>query len=99
MENEFYRVAVDPKTGALKSIYDKEAGRELVDAESEYGLGEVIYVSGGEGSYAVQSDLRGLPAPKFVYHRPTATGLKTDSVIRLDKIASDHTDTHYRPYR
>jgi len=75
MENEFYRVTLDPKTGALKSIFDKEAGCELVDAESEYGLGELIYVSGGEGSYAVHSDLK-LPAPKFTYHRQTPTGMK-----------------------
>jgi alpha-mannosidase len=76
MENEFYRVVVDPKTGALKSVFDKEAKRELVDADSEYGLGELIYVSGGEGSYAVHSDLGGLPAPRFTYHRQTATGFK-----------------------
>ena len=75
MENEFYRVTLDPKTGALKSIFDKETGRELVDAESEYGMGEVIYVSGGEGTYAVHSNL-GLPAPKFTYHRQKRNGLK-----------------------
>jgi hypothetical protein len=74
MENEFYRVQLDPKTGALKSVYDKEARRELVDAESEYGLGELVYVSGGEGTYAVHSNLK-LPAPKFRYHRPVATGM------------------------
>jgi hypothetical protein len=73
IENEFYRVTLDPNTGALKSILDKEAGRELVDAQSEYGMGEVIYVSGGEGTYAVHSDLK-LPAPKFTYHRQTPTG-------------------------
>ena len=73
MENEFYHVTLDPKTGALKSILDKETGRELVDAQSEYELGEVVYVSGGEGTYAVHSDLN-LPAPKFTYHRPSAIG-------------------------
>ena len=74
MENEFYRVTLDPKTGAVKSIFDKDAGHELVDAESDYGLGELVYVSGGEGTYAVHSDLN-LPAPKFTTHRPTAIGL------------------------
>jgi alpha-mannosidase len=69
MENEFYRVTLDARSGALSSILDKETGRELIDAESEYRLGELIYVSGGEGSYAVHSDLRDLPAPKFTYHR------------------------------
>ncbi len=74
MENEFYRVQLDPKTGAVKSLFDKEAGCELVDAKSEYGLGELVYASGGEGTYAVHSDLN-LPAPKFNYHRPTSTAV------------------------
>jgi hypothetical protein len=69
MENEFYRVSLDAKSGALKSIFDKETGRELIDAQSEYRLGELIYVSGGEGSYAISSNLKGLPPPKFTYHR------------------------------
>jgi alpha-mannosidase len=72
MENEFYHITLDPRTGAPRSILDKETGRELVDAKSEYGFGEVIYVSGGEGTYAVHSDLN-LPAPKFTYHRQSAT--------------------------
>ncbi len=71
MENEFYRVTLDATNGALKSILDKETGRELVDPESEYRLGELIYVSGGEGSYAIHSNLKGLPPPKFSYHRQT----------------------------
>ncbi len=76
MENEFYRVSLDPTTGAVKSVLDKETGRELVDAQSEYGLGEMLYVSGGEGSYAVHSDLRGLPAPKFSVHRQRSTRIR-----------------------
>ena len=60
MENEFYRVSLDATNGALKSILDKETGRELIDPESEYRLGELIYVSGGEGSYAINSNLRGV---------------------------------------
>ncbi|MGA2864760.1 MAG: polysaccharide lyase family protein [Verrucomicrobiota bacterium] len=72
MENEFYRVSLDAKTGGVKSIFDKETGRELVDAQSEYALGEMLYVSGGEGSYAVHSDLKGLPPPKFTVHRQQA---------------------------
>jgi alpha-mannosidase len=74
MENEFYRVRLEPKTGAVKSIFDKETRRELVDAESGYGLGELVYVSGGEGSYAVHSDLN-LPAPRFTCHRPAAVAV------------------------
>ncbi len=71
MENEFYRVTLNPQTGGIASLYDKQAHRELVDAESRYNLGELIYVTGGEGTRAVVSDLKNLPAPRFEYHRQT----------------------------
>ncbi|HVM50378.1 MAG TPA: glycosyl hydrolase-related protein, partial [Candidatus Acidoferrum sp.] len=77
MENEFYRIAFNPKTSGIQSIYDKEAKRELVDTNSEYALGELIYVTGGEGTYAIHSDLARLPAPKFEYHRQTGTGIQS----------------------
>ena len=73
MENEFYRVSLEGRTGALKSILDKETGRELVDPQSEYGLGEMIYVSGGEGSSAMHF---GGPAPKLAIHRPQAARVR-----------------------
>lgn len=76
MENEFYKVTIDAKTGGIQSIIDKELGRELVDSASEYALGELVYVTGGEGTYAIHSDLRKLPPPTFAYHRQTGTGLE-----------------------
>jgi hypothetical protein len=47
MENAYYRVTVDPQTGAVKSIFDKQLGRELVDSSSPYGMDQYLYVSGG----------------------------------------------------
>ncbi len=47
-ENVFYRVVLDPATGALRSIYDKQLHRELVDDRSPYRFGQYLYVSGGE---------------------------------------------------
>ncbi|MGO8931242.1 MAG: polysaccharide lyase family protein [Limisphaerales bacterium] len=89
MESEFYRVSLDPKSGGLNSILDKETGRELIDAESEYRLGELIYVSGGEGSYAVHSDLNGLPAPKFTYHRQTGVRITQANGPVFGELASE----------
>lgn len=77
MENEFYRVTLNPKTGGIQSIYDKELGRELVDTNSQYDLGELIYVTGGEGTYAIHSDLTNLPPPKFEYHWQSGTGIES----------------------
>jgi len=48
-ENDYYRIEVDPAAGALKSVYDKQIGRELVDAASPYRFNQYLYVSGGDG--------------------------------------------------
>ena len=45
MENEFYRLTLDPATGSVRSLFDKQLGRELVDASSPYRLGEYLYVT------------------------------------------------------
>lgn len=50
MENSFYRVTLDPATGAVKSIYDKQLHRELVNEDSPYRFGQYLYVSGGDKS-------------------------------------------------
>jgi len=42
IENEYYRVEVDPASGAVSSIYDKQAGRELLDADAPHPFGDVI---------------------------------------------------------
>jgi alpha-mannosidase len=47
MENSFYRVQVDGATGAVKSIFDKQLRRELVDSSSPYRFNQYVYVEGG----------------------------------------------------
>jgi alpha-mannosidase len=47
MGNDYYRVQVDAETGAVKSIYDKELKRELVDSASAYKFNQYLYVQGG----------------------------------------------------
>jgi len=91
MENEFYRVTLNPKTGGIQSIYDKQLGRELVDTNSECDLGELVYVTGGEGTYAVHSDLTNLPPPKFDYHWQTGTGIKQINGPVFGELASHAT--------
>lgn len=46
MENNYYRVEFDPSTGAVKSLYDKELKREMVDQAGPYGLNQYVYTSG-----------------------------------------------------
>jgi alpha-mannosidase len=47
MENSFYRVQVDAATGGVKSIFDKQLNRELVDTSSPYRFNQYLYVEGG----------------------------------------------------
>ena len=53
LENDFYRVEIDPSTGGLKSVYDKESGRELVDGTAPYTLNQYIYENPEGGRKAV----------------------------------------------
>ena len=48
LDNQFYRVTIDPESGALRSIWDKDLNRELVDASSPYRFGAYVYVSGAD---------------------------------------------------
>lgn len=48
LENRFYRLELDPASGAIKSLYDKELNRELVDTRSPYRFGQYLYITGGD---------------------------------------------------
>jgi hypothetical protein len=47
MDNEFYRVEVDKTTGGVRSLVDKELGRELA-ASGPYQLNQYVVVARGE---------------------------------------------------
>ncbi len=48
LESAFYRVELDPETGGVRSIYDKQLQKELVSQTSPYKFGQYLYVSGGD---------------------------------------------------
>ena len=48
LENAYYKLQLDPATGAVRSIYDKQLQRELVDQDSPYRFGQYLYVTGGD---------------------------------------------------
>jgi hypothetical protein len=48
LENSYYRVQLDPESGALRSVYDKQLHHELVDQQSPYRFGQYLYVTGGD---------------------------------------------------
>ena len=46
MENDFFRLRIDPQTGGLASIYDKERKRELLDPGSAFRANQILYFAG-----------------------------------------------------
>ncbi len=48
IENRYYRITLDPEHGAIKSVFDKQLNRELVDASSPFRFGAYVYVAGGD---------------------------------------------------
>jgi alpha-mannosidase len=48
LESPFYRVELDPASGAIRSIFDKQLQRELVDANSPWRFSQCLYVTGGD---------------------------------------------------
>jgi alpha-mannosidase len=69
-ENEFYRVTLDPVSGSIVSLFDKQLKRELVDGSSPYKFGQYLYVTGGD-SYPENSLYRfgaGLKPPALTVH-------------------------------
>jgi hypothetical protein len=61
-ETRFYRISLDPDTGAIAHLVDKELNRDLVDAKAPYKLNELLYVSGGEQSRIIRDDVISKPA-------------------------------------
>ncbi|MDH7601255.1 MAG: glycoside hydrolase family 38 C-terminal domain-containing protein [Armatimonadota bacterium] len=49
LENQFYRVELDEESGCVRSIFDKEASRELVDATSGRFLNQIVVRSALNG--------------------------------------------------
>jgi hypothetical protein len=43
IENQFFRVTLDPAQGRIASVFDKSAKRELVDAKAEFGFGQYVH--------------------------------------------------------
>ena len=48
IDSPFYRVDLDPGSGSIRSIYDKELNKELVDTQSLWRFGQYLYVTGGD---------------------------------------------------
>ncbi|MCL5005093.1 MAG: polysaccharide lyase family protein [Acidobacteria bacterium] len=69
LENDYYRVSLDAESGAVKSIFDKELNRELVNTASPYRFDQYLYVTGGnKWPNRVQHFGATIPIPKLEAH-------------------------------
>jgi hypothetical protein len=81
LESPYYRVVLEPGTGAVQSIFDKELNKELVDRNSEFRFDQYLYVTGADElpnrlvQYSTVS-----PIPKLQLH-PSGHG----KVISVEK--------------
>jgi hypothetical protein len=59
LENDHYRLEIDPARGCVRSWYDKALGRELVEQAAPWGFGALLHAAGGEGTRLLsnQADL------------------------------------------
>jgi len=75
LENRFYRVTLDPTSGSIRSIWDKDLKRELVDAASPYRFGSYVYVTGADDmpDNSLYRYGAALPKPELTPH-PAAGG-------------------------
>jgi hypothetical protein len=70
LENQFYRVVLDTESGAVRSVFDKELNKELVNTASPYRFDQYLYVTGADSlpNRAIQYSLA-VPVPEFTLHR------------------------------
>jgi len=93
IENRFFRVSLDPETGAIITIHDKELGREIVDGDAPYKLNQFVArwaESGGEESPKASEITKGELGPVYgsLVARGDGTGCprRAQEVILYDRI-------------
>jgi hypothetical protein len=82
LANRYYRVELDAATGTIRSIFDRELNRELVDSSSPYRFNQYVYVTGAdEGPNRLIDYSTVTPVPQLAPHG--AGSGRIDSVARL----------------
>lgn len=73
IENRFYKAVMDPVTGGLASLVDKQTGAELVDAKSGWTLNQFVYENPVGGREAVDNMAK---RAEFKRYSPVAASAK-----------------------
>lgn len=61
LENRFFRIVLDPATGAVRSLFDKQLNRELIDPDAPFGLNQLVVKQIQTGSFATQQSAQITP--------------------------------------
>jgi alpha-mannosidase len=77
VEGKYYRLRIEANTGAIKSLFDRRTGNELVDSSCPYGLNEYVYVSGGEGTSLIAWSNLPPKANQLHFSRERATRIES----------------------
>jgi alpha-mannosidase len=95
LENRFYKVVLDPASGSIKSIFDKELGREVVDGSSAFGFGGYVYVTGADDmpNNSLYRFGATLPQPQLTTHTARASHIE----MRRNEFAQTATVTSSAP--
>lgn len=92
LENDAYRVTIDPADGAVTSLFDKVRGVEMVDASSAYDFNEL--------ATATKSQIDAASAPTAQPPTSAATTLLSagplEAAIRVTRTGTSHVETTYR---
>ena len=93
LENRFFKVMLDSQTGAIKSIYDKELSRELVDKRAPHKLNQFVakWVQSGKEESPKKAKIRkGQSGPVYrslvVSSQGAGCPQITQEIILYDKI-------------
>ena len=90
IENQFYRIMLDPLSGSIAGVFDKQLGRELVDSASPYKFGQYLYVTGGD-SYPENSLYRfgaELKPPSLTVHGASSGALLSAKKTSIGIVAT-----------
>jgi alpha-mannosidase len=93
IENQFFKVAVNPETGTVASIFDKELGVELVDNNAQHQVNQLItrwIKTGKEESPKTATIRKGERGPVYASLSVSTSGAGcpqlTEEIILYDKI-------------
>jgi len=87
IENDMFKIVIDTDNGSIKSIYDKENRRELVDASAAYGVNQYAYLS--ENNVYTADDLIPEPDENKIYKAIVKPGWSRLIEVALNKDPKD----------